>query len=127
MKAWIALVSGCSLLIACDRGTETQAPQPRKMEIANPYQDRLIALSPANRRLALRRAIQDAGQSCKRIVGSAYQGPYKGQHQWVGRCEPGGDWAVFLAPNGDVQVRSCADVKALELPECISVEDVVKS
>ena len=37
---------------------------------------------------------------------------------WAARCSDSGAWAVFVAPNGDVQVRACADAGQLGLPEC---------
>jgi hypothetical protein len=110
----VALVLG---LAACDSGGETRA-QPKKMEIANPYQDRLMSLSVLNRSLGLRRAVQDSQQACARITASGYQGPYKGLHVWIARCAPEGDFAVFIAPNGEAQVRGCKAAKTLGLPEC---------
>jgi hypothetical protein len=37
---------------------------------------------------------------------------------WTLRCTDTGDWAVFIAPNGDVQSRKCADLAELKLPVC---------
>ena len=37
---------------------------------------------------------------------------------WTARCSDGNDWAVFIAPNGDVQVRDCAEAATLALPAC---------
>ena len=82
------------------------------------YVEKLRALSPQNRDLALRRAIQDSGQSCKRIASSQETGTYKNMATWTARCEGGRDWAVFIAPNGDAQVRSCKHVQQLGLPAC---------
>ncbi|HEX8401508.1 MAG TPA: hypothetical protein VF628_07345 [Allosphingosinicella sp.] len=118
MKPWILLALGISPVTACDRPAATSTAQPKAITVANPYHERLMGLSELNRSLALRRAIQDSRQPCKRILGSAYQGQYKVQHMWTGRCSPSGDYLIFLAPNGDVQVRSCADAKTLKLPEC---------
>jgi hypothetical protein len=103
-------------LAACDSG----AP-PRKTKsiiAANPYQEKLVALSELNRSLALRRAVQDSGEPCKRIDQSGYQGMYKSLHMWTARCSGGRDWGIFIAPSGDVQVRSCEHLKQLGLPEC---------
>jgi hypothetical protein len=106
-------------LTACDSGGgETGRAQLTKMTIANPYHDKLMGLSVLNRSLGLRRAIQDTGQGCTRITASGYQAPYKGLHIWIGRCAPEGDYAVFIAPNGDAQVRRCKDVQTLMLPAC---------
>lgn len=110
------LIGAALLLAACDSG----GPPTRTKSIiaANPYQEKLAALGELDRSLALRRAVQDTGGRCKRIDMSAYQGMYKSLHMWTARCSDGNDWGVFIAPNGDVQVRSCAHLKQLGLPEC---------
>lgn len=115
-RSWIGAAIVLLGGIGCDGGDQ---PATRtKIEIANPYQERLLSLSVLNRSLGLRRAIQDAGKSCRRITGTAYQQPYKGQHLWIGRCAPEGDYAIFVAANGNVQVRRCADNQDLMLPAC---------
>jgi hypothetical protein len=113
---WILCVAALPALAACDDG----APPAKRRSIvaANPYQEKLVALSELNRSLALRRAVQDSGEACKRIDRSGYQGMYKSLHMWTARCSEGGDWGVFIAPNGNVQVRSCEHLKQLGLPEC---------
>ena len=106
-------------LVACDSGNE--APQNvRKIEVVGdtPYLDRLRALSQQDRDLALRRAVQDSGQSCRRVLGSEESGVYENMTVFTLRCEGGRDWAVFIAPAVDVQVRSCAHVAELGLPAC---------
>jgi hypothetical protein len=116
VRIWIgalALLAGAG----CDSGAPPT--EKRKVVIANPHHEQLMKLSELNRSLALRRAIQDSREYCKKIVSSAYVGPYKGQQMWAGRCEPPvRDWAIFIGPSGNVQVRNCADAKTLGLPEC---------
>ena len=115
------LVLGGLVLAGCDSGG---APTRTKSIVAaNPYHEKLAALSELNRSLALRRAVQDAGEPCKRIDASAYQGLYKSLHMWTARCTEGNgsagdEFGLFIAPNGDVQVRRCAHLKQLQLPEC---------
>ena len=107
------------LLAACDGANE--APRNvKKIEVVGdtPYLDRLRALSEQDRSLALRRAVQDFGQSCRRVLGSEESGTYENMTAFTVRCEGGRDWAVFIAPAGDVQVRSCAHVAELGLPAC---------
>jgi hypothetical protein len=101
---------------ACDSGPPRQART--KMVIANPFHDRLMALSDLNRSLALRRAVQDSGEACKKIDRSAFQGEHKALKMWTATCSDSGDFALFIAPNGDVQVRRCRDAQALGLPAC---------
>ncbi len=108
-------------LVGCDGGG---APtKTRSIVAANPFQEKLAGLSDLNRSLALRRAVQDAGEPCKRIDASAYQGLYKSLHMWTARCSEGNgagerEFGLFIAPNGDVQVRRCEHLKQLQLPEC---------
>ena len=108
------LVAGCG-----GGGDETKAEgNTIRMTAASPYVDQLKALNEINRGLALRRAIKDSGQQCKRVDRSAYQQDYKNMSMWVARCSDSGAWSLFIAPNGDVQVRSCDDAAQLDLPEC---------
>ncbi len=70
-----------------------------------------------NQGLALRRAVQDSNQQCKRVVSAGEREPYKNMSVWNLRCTDG-EYSLFIAPTGDVQVRSCADAKTLGLPLC---------
>ena len=84
----------------------------------SPFVDKLKTLNELNRGLALRRAIQDSGAICKKVERSGYQEDYKNLSMWTARCADGREWALFIAPNGDVQVRNCADAGELKLPAC---------
>ena len=106
------------LLGACDGGSAGGGGNTRKVVAASPYVEQLKGLSELNRGLALRRAIQDSRQRCKKVEYSGYQEDYKNMSMWVARCSDSGDWALFIAPNADVQVRSCKDLKTLKLTEC---------
>lgn len=66
----------------------------------------------------MRRAVLDSGQYCKRVDWTAKQQPYKNLVMWVARCTPGGDKAVYIGPDGTVQVRPCKDAAVLKLPAC---------
>jgi hypothetical protein len=115
MKGWAAV--GMMLLLAgCDDG----APQRNvtKVVVANPMSDELKALSEPTRNLGLYRAIRDNGRRCKRVDQGAYQQQYKTMAMWTARCSDTGDYALYIAPNGDVQVSHCRDARELKLPEC---------
>jgi hypothetical protein len=109
------------LLVLAGCGDDGDAPERNVTKIVvakgNPYHQRLLALSDTNRKLALRRAVQDDGGDCRTIRDSAYQQDHEGMAMWIARCG-GGDWAVFVAPSGFVQVRACKDAAELGLPEC---------
>lgn len=103
-------------LAACGDG----APQQNRVEIkaGNPVSDQLKGMSELYRYLGLRRAIVDSGLKCKKVDSGAYQEDYKNMALWTAHCTDSGDWGIFIAPNSDVQVRRCRDMKQLGLPEC---------
>lgn len=106
-------------LAGCDGGTpEANDTGVTQIKPSSEYVDQLRSLSDLNRGLALRRAIQDSGQSCKRVESSGYQQDYENLSMWTARCSEGKEWALFIAPNGDVQVRGCGDAAELGLPPC---------
>lgn len=116
MKGW-ATIAVCALLTA---GCEDGAPERNvtKVVAANPMSDQLKALSEPTRNLGLYRAIRDNGRRCKRVDQGGYQQQYKTMAMWTARCSDTGDHALYIAPNGDVQVSACADARELGLPEC---------
>jgi hypothetical protein len=105
-------------LAGCDGGS---APAPvRKIEIArnDAYIAKLRALTPQARSLTLRRGVQDAGRPCRRVIGSAETGTHENMSVWTLRCDGGNDYAVFIAPGGEVQARDCEQTVQLGLPAC---------
>jgi hypothetical protein len=85
---------------------------------ANPFNQKLLQLRPADQYGALRRAITDNGEPCGRLTKGVYRGPFGNLGYWVARCKPGGDYGVFAGSDGSVQVRNCAEMKGLKLPDC---------
>lgn len=121
MKTMIA--ASCAIALAalagCDSGSADGGERATtSIAASSPFVDKLKTLNEMNRGLALRRAIQDSGATCKKVERSGYQEDYKNLSMWIARCAGGKDWALFIAPNGDVQVRSCADAGELKLPAC---------
>ncbi|HLL31469.1 MAG TPA: hypothetical protein VK403_10770 [Allosphingosinicella sp.] len=116
MKGW-ATMATCGLLLA---GCEDGAPERNvtKVVVANPMSDQLKTLSEPTRNLGLYRAIRDNGRRCKRVDQGAYQQQYKTMAMWTARCSDTGDYALYIAPSGDVQVSACKDARELGLPEC---------
>ena len=106
------------ILSACDGGTPDEPTRTRSVKASSPLVDQLKTLSELNRGLALRRAIQDAGNNCKRIEASGYQQDYRNMSMWTASCSEKVVWAIFIAPNGDVQVRDCKEAQQLNLPAC---------
>ena len=65
------------------------------------------------------RAVRQTGNRCRRVDNAGYQEEYRNMRMWVATCGPQPkNWAVFVAPNGDVQVRDCAQMGELSLPRC---------
>ena len=117
-RAALAAAGLAALALAgCGSG---DAPAVRRgpTRIANPYNDQLKALTPQNQRLTLMRAVRDNGKRCGRIEAAAYQEEYRNMALWVALCEEGRHWGIFIAPNGDTQVRECTQMQQLELPRC---------
>jgi hypothetical protein len=101
---------------ACEDGAPEQTVTA--VRAANPHSDQLRAMSEDGRNLGLYRAVRDSGERCKRVEEGAYQQDYKNMAMWTARCSDSGEVAVFIAPNGDVQVRPCRDAATLGLPAC---------
>jgi hypothetical protein len=115
-RIWISGLALALALGGCDGsgGGETKV---KSVTASSEYIDKLKALSADNRGLALRRAVQDSQQRCKRVSQSAYQENYKNLSVWNLKCTDG-EYVLFIAPSGDVQVRSCEHARQLGLPGC---------
>ena len=106
-------------LVACG---ETQPANQTKIKVRSSEQDQLHQLAALDLAIALKRAIYDAGYTCKRITEAGFVGPYKNLDMWTAHCvydqgEPV-DWAIFAGPDGSAQVRDCKDVEGTDVPKC---------
>ena len=106
------------LLAGCGQSDSAGEQRRAPTRIVNPYHDRLKALDPRMQRLTLMRAVRDNGKRCGRVEAGHYQEDYRNMALWVALCEDGRHWGVFIAPNGDTQVRECTEMSQLELPQC---------
>ena len=119
---WKLFVTSLGLLAlaACgDDGSQQSTRTPIK--VRGPEQDRLHQLNAFDLAVALKRAIYDAGYSCKRVTDGGFVGEYKNLDMWMATCGEGTakrDWAIFTGPDGSAQVRDCRDVPGSGLPEC---------
>ena len=114
-----AIVLALLTFTGCDGGTP-EAANVTKIAQPNVYQQRLLTLNETDRNLTLRRAIQDDGGQCPKIVGAAYQQEHQGMAMWAVRCS-NEDWAVYVGAGGTVQARLCAQAQQLGLPICSAV------
>jgi hypothetical protein len=105
---------------ACDEGPP--AEKAPAIKITNPHHDQLMALDPDMQRLGVMRAIRDNGMRCQRVEAARYQEDYRNMALWVALCNDGRHWALFIAPNGDTQVRQCTEMRELGLPQCRPVD-----
>jgi len=109
----------CAALALAAAGCDGGAPSDvTAINIANPQSDQLKALSPFSQRIGLMRAIRDSGKRCHRVEAVSYQQEYRGLAMWVALCDDGRHWAIFIAPNADIQVRDCGQNGQLRLPVC---------
>ena len=113
--ALLAALAGCG---EGGGGEGNAASNVTAIRVANPHHERLLALDERNRRVGLLRALRDSRNRCRSVVGGTYQQEYEGLAMWVARCEDGREWAVFIAPGGQVQVRACTHAQQLGLPAC---------
>lgn len=105
---------------ACNKGEPQHNTTPIK--VRGPEQDQLKTLGALDLAIALKRAIYDAGYTCKRVTDGGFAGEWKNLDMWVAHCvydtgQPR-DWAVFTGPDGSAQVRDCKDIPGSGLPEC---------
>ncbi len=90
----------------------------KQIRVPNRFHEQLLALDERYRRVGLLRAIRDSRNRCRSVVGGTYQQEYEGLAMWVARCEDDREWAVYIAPSGQVQVRNCSEAQQLGLPLC---------
>ena len=112
-------VSASLALVACN---EQPPANQTKIKVTSVEQQQLHKLDALNLAIALKRAIYDAGYTCKRITDAGYVGEYKNLDMWMAHCvyDKGAarDWAVFAGPDGSAQVRDCRDGPGSGLPVC---------
>ncbi len=118
-KLSIALLATLALA-ACNE----QAPTNQQhIKVRGSEQEQLHKLDAFNLAIALKRAIYDAGYTCKRVTDGGFVGEWQNLDMWMAHCvyDKGAprDWAIFAGPDGSAQVRDCRDVPASGLPACV--------
>ena len=115
----IALFAAAALAACGDQSQ--QAKQPT-IKVTSREQQELHKLNALNLAIALKRAIYDAGYTCRRVTDAGFVGTYKNLDMWMAHCvydkASSRDWAIFAGPDGSAQVRDCRDVPGTGLPEC---------
>jgi len=120
MRRTLTLVA-LAALAACNNSQPQQSQQPT-IKVQSEEQKLLHKLDAFNLAIGLKRAIYDAGYTCKRITEAGFVGTYKNLDMWMAHCvyDKGAarDWAIFAGPDGSAQVRDCKDVVGSGLPAC---------
>lgn len=108
-------------LAGCNDTQSQQSNQPT-IKVQSNEQIQLHKLDAYNLAIGLKRAIYDAGYTCKRVTDAGFVGTWKNLEMWMAHCEyekaPARDWAVFAGPDGGAQVRDCRDIPGSGLPDC---------
>lgn len=119
MRSSFAGLGAVMLLAGCNpSGDQTQQATARPIKVQGEEQRQLAAANAMDRSIALKRAIYDSGSTCTRVTRTGFVTDYKNMSMWQAACDDGRDWAIFIAGNGNIQVRPCADLKDLKLPLC---------
>jgi len=120
MRRTLTLIAAAALA-ACKNSQPQQSRQPT-IKVQSEEQKLLHKLDAFNLAIGLKRAIYDAGYTCKRITEAGFVGTYKNLDMWMAHCvyDKGAarDWAIFAGPDGSAQVRDCKDVVGSGLPAC---------
>ena len=122
MRTCLTLALGALALAACDSQPQRVPANESRIKVRSTEQERLHQLGAFDLAIGLKRAIYDAGYSCRRVADGGFVGEYKNLDMWTARCTDHGqtrDWAIFAGPDGSAQVRDCKDVAATGLPQCV--------
>ena len=114
---------------ASEASADAATPAAGGTRIANRAHEGMMRLNDSDRRIALVRAIRQTRNRCPKRVepNPVYQGDYEGMALWTARCDNNEQYAVFIAPNDDVQVRNCRDMAELRLPACHALPPAVSA
>ena len=111
----VAALAGCNN----NQGQQTY----RHIEVRSNEQNQLHQLNAFNLAIGLKRAIYDAGYTCKHVTDAGFVGTWQNLDMWMAHCEydkaAPRDWAIFAGPDGGAQVRDCKDVPGSGLPACV--------
>jgi hypothetical protein len=109
------------ILTACNESPSHQS-NVTSIKVQSNEQIQLHQLDAFNLAIGLKRAIYDAGYTCKRVTDAGFVGTWKNLDMWMAHCVydrgPPRDWAVFAGPDGGAQVRDCKDIPGSGLPDC---------
>jgi hypothetical protein len=109
-------------LAACGSGDQQKTTNQPNIRVVSEEQKQLHQLDAFNLAIGLKRAIYDAGYTCKKVTDAGFVGTWENLDEWTAHCvyDNGSsrDWAIFAGPDGGAQVRDCKDVAPSGLPPC---------
>ena len=118
----IQFLTGAAIIVlvaGCDQPQPSQSEQPAKsISVRSEQQNALHKLSESNLKIALRRAIYDSGSKCNTVTKAGYVQEYGNLSMWTASCASDRSFAIFVGPDGSVQVRDCKETEELKLPAC---------
>jgi hypothetical protein len=121
-RTLFVLLSSALALAGCNE-SQPQQTNTRTIRVRSNEQEQLLKLDAFNLAIGLKRAIYDAGYTCKRITDAGFVGEWKNLDMWMAHCVydkgTARDWAIFAGPDGSAQVRDCRDVPGTGLPDCV--------
>ena len=120
MRAQLSAILAMTLLAGgCgDTSSQPSAP-PKSISVRSEQQSALHKLSESGLKIALRRAIYDSGKKCNTVTRAGYVQEYGNLSMWTASCASELSFAIFVGPDGSVQVRDCKEVEQLKLPACV--------
>ena len=118
-----AVLLALAALAGCDKQWARTEGNHQEIRVVSDEQKQLHELDAYNLAIGLKRAIYDAGYTCKRVSDAGFVGTWKNLDEWTAHCinDVGTprDWAIFAGPDGSAQVRDCKDITpASGLPAC---------
>jgi hypothetical protein len=123
MRRYRLLALAVLALAACNQNPQQAPTNQTGIKVRSNEQEQLHQLDAMNLAIGLKRAIYDAGYTCKRITDAGFVGEYKNLDMWTAHCDydqgSPRDWAIFAGPDGGAQVRDCKDVAGTDLPQCV--------
>jgi hypothetical protein len=121
-KLTIAALAALVATACNEQPQQAQSNEPR-IKVRAEEQEQLHKLDALNLAIALKRAIYDAGYTCKRITDAGFVGTWQNLDMWTAHCvyDKGvsRDWGIFAGPDGSAQVRDCKDIPGSGLPDCV--------
>lgn len=122
MRTPLIIASAAAALASCNQDQQQAQSNTPTIKVRSEEQNQLHQLDALNLAIGLKRAIYNAGYTCKKVTDAGFVGEYKNLDMWTAHCvyDQGAprDWAIFAGPDGSAQVRDCKDIPGTGLPEC---------